>query len=343
MKSLVVFNNKGGVGKTTLTCNFVSYLNIHLGRKVLLIDADPQCNATQMLLDDSILQELYLSSDKSHKTLFDYLAPLREGEAAIDCSIVPVPRRETEFGTDLVPGHPRMSLIEDRLSRAWGDFLGADRIPGFRTTNWLSQLFKSIEERYDLVVFDVGPSLGALNRTVLLSCDFVLTPFGSDIFSLLGIRNISEWMLEWGKDYQQAFDDLKSKSPEAVAKFPGVSDISKKHRFAGYSVQQYVARKFKSGKRPVKAYDAIMEEIPATVEEELTKFSDETRTLEQLKLGDIPFLYSLAPLAQSNKVPIHKLVDARAVRGAQVQQVSAFTKLMGSFSDRLLHNIGEGS
>ncbi|MFH7191441.1 ParA family protein, partial [Klebsiella pneumoniae] len=69
-----------------------------------------------------------------------------------------------------------MSLVEDRLSQAWSDLQGADPIRGYRISNWMSQLLHSIGDRYDLIVFDVGPSLGALNRTILLSCDYIVTP-----------------------------------------------------------------------------------------------------------------------------------------------------------------------
>jgi len=60
MKSLVFFNNKGGVGKTTLTCNVVSYLNMNMGKRVLQIDADPQCNATQAILSEEECSNIYL-------------------------------------------------------------------------------------------------------------------------------------------------------------------------------------------------------------------------------------------------------------------------------------------
>ena len=343
MKSIVFFNNKGGVGKTTLTCNVCSYLSQYMGKQVLLIDADPQCNSTQILLGEDILHDLYFREVQTHKTLFGYLSPLKDGEAAIDTKIVPVPARETAFRTDLVPGHPRMSLIEDRLSRAWSDFQGGDRIPGYRTTNWISQLFTGVDKQYDYVVFDVGPSLGALNRTVLLSCDYVVTPFGSDIFSLLGIKNISSWIDEWGGDYRTALQELTRKEPGAITKYPGVTNIDSKHRFAGYSVQQYVARKFKTGKRPVKAFDDIMAIIPETVETHLRKFVAQGLDPSQLKLGDIPFLYSLAPLAQSHKVPIHELVNAKAVSGAQVKQVADYHNLMKVFCEQLLKNVGDAA
>lgn len=113
-----------------------------------------------------------------------------------------------------------------------------------------------------------------------------------------------------------------------------------KFRIAGYSVQQYVTRKFKEGRRPVRAYDLIMQDIPKTIVESLSAFFPEGMSVEKLELGHIPFLYSLVPIAQSNRLPIHALADNRAVVGSQVRQVSEYSELMNTLCDRLLHNIG---
>ena len=169
-----------------------------------------------------------------------------------------------------------------------------------------------------MIIFDVGPSLGALNRTILLNCDFVVTPFGSDIFSLLGIRNISSWIGAWEEDYKGAIDNIRRRSPNTLVDFAGAENLDQKFRLAGYSVQQYVTRKFKEGRRPVRAYDEIMQDIPKTITESLASFFPAGLSQDQLELGHIPFLYSLVPLAQSNRVPIHALVDHKAVVGSQV-------------------------
>jgi cellulose biosynthesis protein BcsQ len=60
MRSITVFNNKGGVGKTTLLCNLASYFAIRLRKKVLIVDADPQCNATTYLFDEHSLLDIEL-------------------------------------------------------------------------------------------------------------------------------------------------------------------------------------------------------------------------------------------------------------------------------------------
>lgn len=341
MKSLVFFNNKGGVGKTTLTCNVVSYLNIHKSKRVLLVDVDPQCNATQALLDDEICESLYLEDNGESKTLFDYLAPIESGDAEIHKNITPLIGSGNKYNTDLIPGHPSMSLVEDKLSTSWGELL-AGTPSGFRTTNWVAQLMENLGDRYDLVVFDVGPSLGALNRTVILSSDYIVTPFGCDIFSILGIQNISSWISTWSKQYQRAIDNIREDRPDFLDEYPIHINLDKKFRFAGYSVQQYVTRSFKSGKRPVKAYDEIMKDIPVAVENYLLEYLvDSTNAAaEQFDLGNIPYLYSLVPLAQSERSPIHQLKSTSRLVGSQYQQVKKFDDLIDSICDKLLGNLG---
>ena len=109
MKTLVFFNNKGGVGKTTLTCNVVSYLNIHKLKKVLLIDADPQCNASQALLPDDLLQDIYWEKVGDYHTLYTYLRPLEQGDANINANLRPVMAKYNDFKTDIIPCHPNLA------------------------------------------------------------------------------------------------------------------------------------------------------------------------------------------------------------------------------------------
>lgn len=338
MKSIVFFNNKGGVGKTTLACNVVSYLTMHRSKRVLLVDADPQCNATQALLEDDVTEDIYLESAASSKTLYSYLKPIEIGEPQIDANIRPTIGTGNRFQTDLLPGHPRMSIIEDRLSDAWSKLQSAD-IGGFRVTNWCSQLLSAVEDRYDLVVFDVGPSLGALNRTVILASDYIVTPLGCDIFSLLGIRNISDWIKNWTRQYERAVVAAKEDTPGVFDEFALIDDVKDHFRFAGYSVQQYVTRRFKEGPRPVKSYEAIMREIPETVASSMQFLTAPSLFPSDLELGHIPYVYSLVPMAQSAKAPIHSLQSSDGVVGSQYNQVKEYAKLMSSLCDRLLNNV----
>jgi cellulose biosynthesis protein BcsQ len=338
MKSITFFNNKGGVGKTTLACNLVSFMNMHKGKRVLLVDADPQCNATQAMLTDEQCEEIYLSNAPGFKTLYSYLMPLEMGEPEIQLPTVPLPSVSNRFDTDLIPGHPNMSVIEDKLSDAWAG-VRARSVGGYRITNWCHQLLRDLEDKYDLVVFDVGPSLGALNRSIILASDFVVTPFGCDIFSLLGIRNISDWIRKWDAIYMKSVEDGIQEQPLAFKTYQIISNTENKHRFLGYSVQKYVSRQFKEGPRPVKSYDEIMKRIPGTVQSAMDQFVPKGVDEEQLQLGHIPYLYSLVPMAQAAKAPMHALTFADGVIGSQYGQVKDFQDLMSQICDRLLANL----
>lgn len=338
MKSIAFFNNKGGVGKTTLACNLVSYMNMYKGKRVLLVDADPQCNATQAILSDDVCEDIYLSDNPPIQTLYSYLEPFEMGEPQIKLPTQPLLGTKNRFHTDIIPGHPSMSVIEDKLSDAWSSVRGRE-VGGYRITNWCHQLINSLEGQYDLVVFDVGPSLGALNRSIILACDFIVTPFGCDIFSLLGIKNISDWITKWDSQYMSSIRDGLKENPKAFEQYKIITDTDRKHRFLGYSVQQYVSRQFKSGPRPVKSYDEIMKRIPGTVQSAMVDLVSGNLSADALELGRIPYLYSLVPMAQAAKAPMHALAFADGVIGSGYGQVKDFQVLMSEISDRLLSNL----
>lgn len=340
LKSVVFFNNKGGVGKTTLACNIVSYISANYNKRVMLIDGDPQCNATQAFLSDDICSEIYFRKTSTQKTIYDLLLPLEVGESSIAGKVAPFPRSKNEYRTDLLPGHPNLSTMEDRLSEGWSKLVAAE-VAGFRVTNWAEQVLKNYANDYDLIVFDVGPSLGALNRTIILASDYLVCPFGCDIFSILGINNIATWITKWQEDYSEAISTTKRRERfNMIEKFGCITDTSAKFRLAGYSVQQYVSRKFKEGPRPVKAYDSIMQEIPKVVNDRLNFIKSSNQSDIKLRLGDIPYVYSLVPLSQNSKTPIHALSSKNGVVGSQYKQIEQYNLLMKEFSEQLLINMG---
>ena len=74
-----------------------------------------------------------------------------------------------------------VALLEDVLSQNWTQFLGGS-LGGARVTNWNTQLLRNISHDYNLIIYDVGPSLGALNRSILIGVDYFISPMGCDIF-----------------------------------------------------------------------------------------------------------------------------------------------------------------
>ena len=146
-------------------------------------------------------------------------------DSHISTSIKPILGSKNRFGVDLIPGHPGFSIIEDRLGAAWHDVLGGD-IGGIRKSNWNTSLCHELRDQYDLAFFDLGPSLGSINRCVLIGCDHFLTPMGADIFSILGVRNIATWIDHWLGLYSKSIDLSEQRNPGRLLAY-GISTTPK--------------------------------------------------------------------------------------------------------------------
>lgn len=344
MKTIVLFNNKGGVGKTTLTGNVAAYIAKRMNKKVCVIDCDPQCNVTQLFLGDDKTIDLYwnnkpFDADFEIKTLIDIVRPLMEGDASIDANVVPVPSETNRFGVDFVPGHPQFSKIEDNLSRAWGD-LTAQKIGGFRITHWLSEYLSQISNRYDYAFVDVGPSLGSINRSVLCGADFFLTPLGADVFSLLGIRNIAQWNKSWIDEYNFAYKSTANKDKESLERYKIPNKVKVENGFIGYTLQQYITKSKKGIRRATVAFEKILNNVPKEVDIHMSPYFAPKVGMKNANLGDVPNLYSIIPLAQSVNAPILDLQGKDGLVGAQYQQAVRYSELIASVSTRIVENSG---
>ena len=340
--SLCFFNNKGGVGKTTLACNVASFLAETEGLNVLIIDADPQCNATQLILSDAITEKLYATDGlpASIDSLKEVLLPLLRGDASLGTEHKIAPPDSNRFGVSVLPGHPQVALLEDRLSTNWTHFLGGD-LGGARVSNWNTQLLNQLKPSYDLIIYDVGPSLGALNRSILLGVDYFLAPMGCDIFSLIGVDNIADWIGQWRSDYDSSLERVKSRHSSTLEEYNGQiqKSSSKMSLFVGYTVQQYITKTIRDEKRATSAYEAILKKIPAEIEDSLGPFRAPTLTSDDVRLGDVPHMFSLVPLAQTKHTPIHRLTRNDGLSGGQFSQQEQYKLFIKNLTQTLLNNL----
>jgi cellulose biosynthesis protein BcsQ len=340
MIKIAMFNNKGGVGKTTLTCNLASHFAKAYKQRVLVVDCDPQCNATQLIMGIDYAAELYWANAQNNQfsTISDVLQPIEDGDAKINDVIRPIPYNQNRFQVSLIAGHPKLSIIEDKLSEAWQQLLSGD-LGGIRKSNWNTSLAERLKNDYDYVFYDLGPSLGSINRSVLIGCDYFLTPMGSDIFSILGVRNIATWLTSWIGFYENGLSFCEKQTPNKLAQFEIPYELKIKKGYLGYTIQQYITKTRDGVRRATKAYEEIIQVVPDEVYNSLNSFSIDDISRDDLKLGDVPHLYSLIPLGQSSASPILDLTNADGLVGPQFKQLEQYQILIDYISQRVFANL----
>ena len=182
----------------------------------------------------------------------------------------------------------------------------------------------------------MGPSLGAINRSVLLSCDYFVTPMSSDICSLLALENIGVSIDKWRTDFNTAFSRLSDDDRDSVGDLRCQCII----KFLGYVEQQYITKTDAGTKRAVRAYGAILQQIPAAMRDKvIAPINSDKYDDVDYKLGSIPNFYSLIPMSQNAHKPIFSLTSADGVVGAHYQKVKDYEQLMSAISSRFFENL----
>jgi hypothetical protein len=275
-------------------------------------------------------------------TITDVLKPIEDGDSSINTNLTFLSASNNRFQVDLLAGHPAFAILEDRLGAAWSMVKGRDK-QGFRQTNWNTLLCQHLNNKYDLVLYDLGPSLGSINRSVLMGCEHFLTPLGSDIFSIIGVKNISTWLDNWISDYEHSWSGLKSEEKRDLnSRFGVLSSPAVKGGYVGYTVQQYITKSYGKERRATKAYESIIGGVDTEIHNALQGYYSPglTGNPSLAKLGDIPHLYSLVPLAQKQAVPIHGLQSIDGLVGSQFSAVRDYKEMVAPSAAHLVENLG---
>lgn len=325
MISIGFFNNKGGVGKTTLLCNLAASLSIKHKKKVLILDADPQCNASAYLLPENNLVEILL--DNKHSSIDAFYEPIRRGQGYSE--EIPTIFNSKRFGIDLIAGDPKLSLREDLLATDWASTRNGEH-RGFQTTFAISELLSRLD-KYDFVLVDMGPSLGALNRSVLLSVDYFLMPLSVDIFSLMAVSNILTSFSNWKDSLNQALNRYIQNESQPFK--IGNRNVDWELKFAGYVMQQYTAKKKAGIRLPVEAFERIINQQHDELHQ-LGEFFD--KHYGAVNLGEVPTLSSVVPLSQQAHAPIFALEAKDGIVGSHYNRVSEAGEFFHRIAEKLL-------
>jgi len=316
MKTIAFFNNKGGVGKTSLVYH-LAWMFAELGVDVIAADLDPQANLSSIFLDEERLEELWANGDQ-RETILGVIRPILRGIGDIQ-----QPHLErVSSSISLIVGDLGLSGFEDKLSDAWPRCHDADE-SAFRTITgfYRALLLASRQAGSDLVLVDVGPNLGAINRAAILSADHVVIPLAPDLYSLQGLTNLGPTLRSWRGQWAER----NVKNPDSDLPIP-----SGKMDPAGYVVMQHAIR----SDRPVKAYDKWIERIPTEYRKSVTdekprRFADIRKDAHCLAL--LKHYRSLMPMAMEARKPMFMLRPADGAIGGHVNAVhdcySDFNKL----------------
>lgn len=307
MKTIAFFNNKGGVGKTTLVYH-VAWMCHELGHRVLAADLDPQANLSAMFVKEDSQETLWPDEGKNQSILAS-VSPILEGLG----DIADPPLYRVRENLHLIPGDLGLTQFEDKLSHSWPGCLGPDKA-AFRVQTAFYRIIQMAGESVgaEIVLMDVGPNLGSINRSALIASDHVVMPLAPGLFSLQGLRNLGPTLHAWRASWKQR---LAAKPEDLDIPMPAGEMCP-----AGYVIMQHVERK----NRPAKAYQRWVSKIPQVYDRYVLQgtLGNQEPETDPNQIGFIKNYQSLMPLAEDARKPVFKLTPADGAIGAHAAAVS---------------------
>jgi cellulose biosynthesis protein BcsQ len=301
-KRLVLFNHKGGVSKTTTVYN-VGWM-LSRNHRILVVDADPQCNLTSMLLQDDF-ERYYIEAATKLQNIKDGVSAAFSGRPvpieAVNC-ISPA-RSPNLF---LLAGHANLSEYDAALTFAQNSnnaITTLQNLPGA-----FNELIRLTEERYqiDFTLIDLNPGLSAINQNLFLNSDLFSVPTNPDPFSTMAVETLISVLPRWSQWKASAIEAFNESA------YPLRNGIPK---FGGTFIQRFnvrngrAARPYRDNIAEIKArvVDGL---VPALQRAGMTLAAYPRQLVDNSYcLSEIPDFGGLLPKAHAAGVPIFDLTD----------------------------------
>ncbi len=336
-QKIVFFNHKGGVSKTTTTYN-LGWMLAEKGKRVLLVDADPQCNLTALILNDNY-EKYYLEAATKNNNLKDGVKVAFEGKphpiAAINC-----PAAERNANLFLLPGHANLSEYDAALSFAQTSnnaISTLQNLPGA-----FNDLINKTSDnaQIDFVLIDLSPALSAINQNLFTLSDFFIIPTNPDPFSIMALNTLVSILPRW-------VDWVEKMRPSFVdATYPLSSATPK---LIGTLIQRFNIRKGKAAKpyreNIAEIKEAVLQNLIPALQPKNMVFAPQVYTdagiNSDLCLAEIPDFQGLLPKANDNGVPVFAIQDEEigesgSVRDGMIEKRNTFHALFDNIANQII-------
>jgi cellulose biosynthesis protein BcsQ len=275
--------------------------------KVLAVDLDPEANLSAMFLDEEVLEEMWPEGEHV-QTILGAIRPIIRGVGDLKEPHIEL----TDRNLGLLVGDLGLASFEDELSAQCSECNdGKERAFRVISTFYRLMLSASQKIRADLVLVDVGPNLGAINRAALISTDHVVIPLAPDLFSMQGLRNLGPTLRRWRKEWSERL----AKNPDPDLPLPAGT-----MKPAGYVFMQHFARE----KRPVKAFERWMQRMPREYRNSVLGEADSSPVdlhADPYCLAKLKHYRSLMPMAMEARKPMFHLKPVDGAIGAHTYAV----------------------
>lgn len=192
-KVVSFINMKGGVGKTTLAVNISYTLSKRFNKKVILIDVDPQMNATQYTLKEEQIEEILREPKKSIYGILseEYNLPsVMQTDDTSNDSINPIFEISENF--DLIPSHLKIMAIN------------LDESP-YRLRQYIDD---NLRNKYDMIIIDSPPTISSYTKVSLLASDMYIVPMKTDFLSFFGLPLLESYIDRIKREFGKNIDFL---------------------------------------------------------------------------------------------------------------------------------------
>jgi chromosome partitioning protein len=327
MKIVTFFNHKGGVGKTTQLYNLAWALSLK-GKKILMVDADSQCNLSNQALGEDGFEKHYIDFPKDN--LKEALSPAFEAKPelikAIECP---------KIGDNLflLPGSFDISQNETQLGVAINfniTFLTMTNLPGA-----FYSLIEKCASKYeiDYVLIDLNPGLSAINQVLLFSSNYFIIPCGVDYFSKQALLSLSKVLLNWSNWVIKAKEYFK----ESTYPLPEFNT-----KFIGYTVNNYKVNK----KQPAKAVREVIEELDLVVNTQLIpalKINNNVIEIKNYRIAETRDFNTLQQVSHQVSKPVFSLTTEDTKKSGNVAEIQGmnideFKTTFEGFADFIIQN-----